>query len=227
MIANRIKPIYLMNTQGVTELERRAVRDGIDTLLKIAGTDNVIKVEDFGYWNQGSGDFESIDWYVNKAMTDNFFGYGRQLNASVLLHLCYKEDWQKTPHYEVFAVDKDLCYHGLNFIIGLGDPIGTIFSVVRFRNLDDRIKYECIKTETMHELGHTFKAAKGRRGVDALTGTTGNNGTLYMDHCANECVMRQGVEVPKTWIKISQDRLKSGIPFCGKCTDDLISFFRK
>ncbi|GAG09802.1 unnamed protein product, partial [marine sediment metagenome] len=43
-IAEKIKPIYLMNENGVDPTEKKAVIGGIETMLKIAGVENKIKI---------------------------------------------------------------------------------------------------------------------------------------------------------------------------------------
>lgn len=224
---NKIKPIYLVNNRGITVEEREAVKDGIQTVLKTAEAPQIVEIKDFGYWNRGSGDFESIDWYTQKAKTDKSCGYGQQLDASIIMCLCAKEPSQESePHYTVFVVDSDLWQRDISFIIGLSrETEGAVFSAVRFRDVrDERMKYECLKTVALHELGHTFGAAAGRKGIEALT--TKYCGKLCDDHCANECVMRQGNSVPDAWIKISEDSLRSGKAFCNECRDDLIKYFR-
>lgn len=222
---NRIKPIYLVNTCGITVEEQEAVKKGMETVLKTAKAAEIVEIRSFGYWNRGPGDFESIDWYIEKAKIDKSHGYGQQLDASIIMDLCAKEPSQEIePHYTIFVVENDLWLHDCHFIIGLSrEGESAVFSVVRFR--DGRMKYECLKTEAMHELGHTFGAAEGRKGVDALTGKY--CGELCDEHCANECVMRQGNNVPDAWIKISEDRLRSSEAFCNECTGDLIKYFRQ
>lgn len=225
---NKIKPIYLVNTRGITVEEQEAVKDGIETVLKTATVAHIVQINDFGYWNRGPGDFESIDWYIEKAETNKSCGYGQQLDASIIMDLSAKEPSQESePHYTVFVVDSDLWLRDRQFIIGLSrEAEGAVFSAVRFRDVrDERMKYECLKTEALHELGHTFGAAAGRKGVDALT--TKYCGELCDEHCANECVMRQGIRVPDAWIKISKDRLTSGEAFCNECIDDLIKYFTR
>ena len=225
---NKIKPIYSVNSRGTTVEEREAVKDGIETVLKTAEAPQIVEIKDFGYLNRGPGDFESIDWYIQKAKTDKSCGYGQQLDASIIMDLCAKDPSQESkPHYTVFVVDSDLWLRACQFIIGLSrEAEGAVLSAVRFRDVRDKgMKYECLKTEALHELGHTFGAAAGRKGVDALTATY--CGELCDEHCANECVMRQGIRIPDAWIKISKDRLRSGEAFCNECIHDLIKYFRR
>jgi len=105
-----------------------------------------------------------------------------------------------------------------NFIIGLASPgDSTTFSVKRFRELDEWMKNECIKTETMHEVGHVFGLIPYSR--------TKNVEQSLGKHCTNKCTMRQGLMVPQDWIKITKDRLDYGA-FCDDCKKDLVEYFK-
>ena len=224
-------PIYLTLDNSVSELEHRAVLDGINETVQAAGVAGEVEVKDFGYWDQGPGDYESAEWYVAKAMKHGFDkGYGTQIDASRLLNLLNTEPWQSMKmHKDIFVTGRDLYCAGLNFIIGMARPgFGTVISPVRFRGLNKKAGYECVKTETMHEFGHVFWAATGRDGIDILTGRGGSNAMLYSDHCAcNDCTMRQGVSVPDAWVVAAQDRLDRGKGFCPTCVDDMVKFFKK
>ncbi|MBI5359388.1 MAG: hypothetical protein HZA48_02265 [Planctomycetes bacterium] len=228
----RKRPVYIMNSAGVADDERQAVKDGVKTILEIIGLEKEIQIKDLGYWNQGSGEYESVDWYLAKAQMATNNGYGSQVNDDKILDLYDNSPLRKeAPHYIVMIIDKDLTSKRndgtwYNFVIGDGfQDIGVVLSVKRFRGLSDSQKQEeCIKTLVMHELGHVFGAADGRNGIDALS-TQSNSSVLYKDHCDQECVMRQGSRVPDAWIKISEDRLKSVRPFCDKCIVEMKKFF--
>jgi len=225
---NKLKPIYLRQTKGIKEVEKKAVRDGIETLLKIIKLEHSIKIENVGYWNTGDGEYESAEWYVKNSLIEKEHGYGKQIYDDRLLGCCAMEQKKRDKvdaRYEVFLVDIDLWSRRLDFVIGSSNSTGTVFSVIRFRSLDKKKKYECIKTETLHELGHVFSAAKGRTGVDAL-GEDTTDSKLYDNHCANICVMRQGNSVPDAWLKMSEDRLKNGNAFCDNCISDMKTFFK-
>lgn len=104
-------------------------------------------------------------------------------------------------------------------MIGLAQPeMGTVVSTHRFRGLDDKTRYECVKTETMHELGHVFGLIPQDRAED-VDYSLGK-------HCTNVCTMRQGLRVPIDWIIYSGERVTSGRAFCNRCTQDLRNFFR-
>lgn len=223
---NKIKPIYFRHTKGIADVEVKSVRDGIDALLKIIKLEHSIKIKNIGYWNKGDGEYESAEWYVKKSLTDEDHGYGKQIYDDRLLGLCSMEqEVNSYPYCDLFLIDIDLWSPGLNFVIGSSNLIGTVFSVIRFRNLSKQKQYECIKTETLHELGHVFGAAKGRAGVDAL-GEDPSDSRLYNNHCANMCVMRQGNRVPDAWLKMSEDRFKNGNAFCDACVKDMKNFLK-
>jgi len=121
-------------------------------------------------------------------------------------------------HYDVFAVREDMYSGNTNFVIGLAQRgIGTTLSTYRFRELRRRDRYECIKTETIHELGHAFGLIP--------SGRTSNVEKSLGKHCTNVCTMRQGLTVPNDWLEISRDRLSVGA-LCGQCQEDLINYFK-
>jgi len=111
----------------------------------------------------------------------------------------------------------DIQIFDTNFVIGLASPgIGTTISTYRFKQLDDKLRYECIKTETMHELGHVFGLIPDERTTD-VEDSLGK-------HCANICIMRQGLTLPTDWINITKDRLDQGA-LCQPCKSDLKEYF--
>jgi len=318
-----LRPVHLMSTKGVEKEERLAVKSAIKTALKIGGVEKVVKIKDFGYWNQGPGPYMSIDWYIEQAkkpairtfqLKDK--GKGKQIDARKLIAICGNEPWRFTgprfkelvklagegkyepkgsssmtiqfdpdmtlrffrrlgekmtiqdmrddpnyfiegediyysPHYDVIVVDYDLndSNENLNFIIGLsnkadgkvrgeksfrhrGFAAESIISVKRFRDIKPvKKRLACLKTLALHEFGHIIHAARGREGVEALTSSRGKHKTLYQNHCANECVMRQGNRVPKSWIKMTDDRLdradKGKPSYCKECIRDIKKFFRQ
>jgi len=158
-----------------------------------------------------------MDWYISEGT--RFSEKRGQLNADRILNLCNEDRWQiDERHYKVMILKSDMYAEDTNFIIGYAvEGMGTIISINRFLSLDQAIQKECIKTETMHELGHVFGLINKNR----------NQAVKYElgKHCANKCVMRQGLRVPEDWIRITQDRLKNG-PFCNLCKEELITYFK-
>jgi len=118
-------------------------------------------------------------------------------------------------HSYVIILKSDIYLENTDFVIGAsGKTMWPIISTYRFRNLETPdLKYEVIKTATMHEIGHFFRVPNDNR----TTNVEENIGL----HCTNECVMRQGINIPKDWIKFTEDRLKSGKPLCDECISDL------
>lgn len=94
---SKIKQIYVMNEEGLSDLERKAVLEGVEEVLKIAEVENQIKIEDLGAWRHK--DYQnkdgsliphrSVDWYLQKGRQDS--RNETQLDAGALLHLlgCY------------------------------------------------------------------------------------------------------------------------------------------
>ena len=219
-------PIYVMHDAGVTNLQLKAVSDGIAKLLRLANAR--CEVTNFGQWRSpvwrgenGNGRikaYESIDWYI---------GMGRyaskrpnQLDAvRIISHLEDEPLAQTHPHYDVVVLSSDL-YSGNdhnNFVIGIASPKrATVISVNRFAGLNLDLQSNCIETETMHEVGHVFGLIPDER-TRCVEESLGR-------HCTNRCVMRQGLNVPTDWIRFSQDRLRHGA-LCSMCQNDLQNFF--
>ncbi len=220
-----IRPIYLMNENGVDPMDKKAVIGGIETMLKIAGVENKIKILDYSELigkryispDGSSKEYKSLDYYLQqgKIASKN----STKLNATKISNLCaYEIAISGYKHYYVLIVKTDIYLEEGNtrFVIGAGkEGCCAIISTYRFSNLDD-LKYEVIKTETMHENGHVFDIPNDNR----ATNVEENLGW----HCTNECVMRQGLIVPKDWIEMTNDRLESGRPLCDECINDLTTY---
>jgi predicted Zn-dependent protease len=217
----RVKPVFVMSEEGVTGNEIGAVTDGLHTILREAGVDGKVEVRNFGVWRHGKGDYESVDWYVAQGRKHGrqTKSFGRQLNASSIMSMLSNEPWRRQEdHYDLFVCSSDL-WQGRannNFVIGLAQPfVGTVLSVRRFR--EPGIAYGCIKTETIHEMGHVFGLIPHSR-EDNVEYSLGK-------HCTNLCTMRQGLSVPADWVRITADRDTYGT-FCPICSEDLKGFFR-
>jgi len=217
-----------MNENGVDPMDKKAVIGGIETILKIAGVENKIKILDYDeligekYISIIDGslkEYKNIDWYLQQGKLKS--RDSTRLNASAICNLCSVEVLSNVrKHYYVFIVKIDIYLEEGNtrFVIGAGkEGHCAIISTYRFKDLDDNRKYKVIKTEAMHEIGHVFGIPNNNR----KTNVENNIGL----HCTNECVMRQGLCVPDDWIEMTNDRLESGKPLCDECTNDLITYF--
>ena len=224
----KIKPVYVMNENGLGRLEKAAVLDGIHELLGFGGVSNLIEIVDYMVWRNDNyvnpdgslKEYQSVDWFLQQGK--NSSRSKSQVNATTMLHLLTFEPFRKIKdHYDCFIVHSDM-YDGrkdINFVIGLArEGIGTIISTDKFSNLDDRMRYECVKTETMHEMGHVFGLLPNSRNYN-VENSLGK-------HCANRCIMRQGLTLPSDWIKMTDDRWKYG-PLCKDCKQDIKDYFRR
>lgn len=221
--ASRLRPIYAMCEEGVNPAHMQAVLDSVHAVLRIAGVERRVEVHNFGAW-RGDGwrhgniltNWNSIDWYVGHARQASRNGH--QLHGGYLLELLYNEPWQKaTPHYDIVVTHRDMYDDDCRFCIGLAvHGLGTVISTNRFLGLDVDSQRECIITETMHEVGHVFGLIPSSRrdNVEMSLGL----------HCTNRCIMRQGLTVPRDWLRITDDRL-AGHEFCPTCRRDLARFF--
>lgn len=235
-----IRPIYLMNENGVDPIDNKAVIEGIETMLKIAGVENKIKILDYDeligkkYISIIDGslkEYKNIDWYLQQGKLKS--RNSTQINANAICSffvelICLSEQ----KHYSVFVVKSDIYskyqdpetknYKETYYNVGVAIPFHcAIISTYRFKDkdLEHFLKFEVIKTETMHEIGHIFGIPnKKRKNLDKRLG----------NHCSreNKCVMRQGMTVDE-WKDMTKDRLRSGKPLCDECIDDLRIYFGK
>jgi predicted Zn-dependent protease len=231
--SSRVKPVFIMHQEGLSDLEKKAVLDGASELIKLAEVDGV-KVVDWGVWRKkgfrdddGSlKDFWSVDWYVKRGSDDgrDHTKHGRQLNAGTMQDCLSSEPWRDPErkgrdHYDILVVHSDMYFGGRRFVIGVAQPgIGTTISTYRFRRRNRDPRYECVKTETMHELGHVFGLLPLERTEDIRY--------KYGKHCTNKCIMRQGVTLPTDWVRFTEDRLRQGA-LCPRCKEDLRAYFRE
>lgn len=210
---------------GVTDTQVNAVLAAIQSVLLLAGVHQRVALKNFGAWRNTGwrvGDtltpYNSIDWYLARArQTSDRPG---KLNASTLINDLTCEPWQeREPHYDVTIVRQDM-YSGTmdnNFVIGIAVAgIGTVVSVEKFLTLDEPTQIGCIMTETAHELGHVFEltADPRRSGLVDCMGA----------HCANVCVMRQGIRLPIDWVNMARDARRVGI-YCPTCQEYLRRYF--
>jgi predicted Zn-dependent protease len=223
----KIKPVYVMFQDNVGALEKAAVLDGIYELRNIAEVPRP-EIYNLGTWksrNYTNGrnlnPYQSTDWYLEQG--HNSSRNSHQLNAATMLNKLFDEPWRKPnlggrDHYDVLVVREDMYEGNNNFLIGLAFPsIGTVMSTYRFKDLMADDKYDCIRTESTHEVGHVFGLVPEDR-------TTNIEDSLGK-HCTNVCTMRQGLRVPIDWQEISKDRLNFGA-LCPQCGNDLKNYFR-
>lgn len=225
------KPIYLMNERGISDIERKAAFEGAKELLALGNVQRLVEIIDYGDWRtndykHSSGKlnpFESIDWYIDSAKIQD----SSQYDADMILSNFSGEKWRdKTRggrnHYDLLLCSKDLkssSHQNLNFVIGLSQKyIGAVVTNHKFKRLDDELLFECMKTATMHELGHALGLCYRTHGIDRDRDST-NYG-----HCINTCVMHQGNSVPHDWIQMSKDRRRNGA-LCIDCKKELKDYF--
>jgi len=220
---SRARPVYVMFDEGVRALEVEAVLDGLTQVLNVAKAPQQMSISNFGVWRGANWlandnhltEWNSVDWYIGYTQERSRAG---QLNGGTLIQLLYSEPWQETqPHYDVMITSHDLYADDCQFCIGLAiQSFGTVISTARFRTLPREGAYNCIVTETMHEVGHVFGLVPGNRTVNVEM-------SLGL-HCTNRCIMRQGLRVPHDWQIITADRL-AGHEFCMVCESDLRRYF--
>ena len=226
----KLFPIFMMNQEGLKDLEKKSVLEGASELIKLAKVGG-IEIFDLGIWrnkdfidaNGALKPYQSVDWYIQRGKETS--RNRNQLNIQMIGQLLVFEPWRDKnkggkDHYDILVLHSDMYQsEDTNFVIGsAAEGIGTIISTYRFNQLEDRERYECIKTETMHELGHVFGLIPKNRKKDVKKSLG--------KHCTNICVMRQGLNVPEDWIKMTNDRLRYGV-LCPACEKDLINYFKE
>jgi len=199
------RPLVVMSQTGVTREEKQAALEGVEELLDIAGVDLVLMDLD--------GRHDHADNYVEYAKQQS----DREGKVQVE-HLlsCLIGNPIADKRYQLLIVKEDLYTPNSGFVIGTAVPgWGTAISTLRFRGVEGQERLDCVATEAMHEMGHVFGLPdKSRKDLDYEFGP----------HCANKCVMRQGMRVPRDWQSFTQDRKDYG-PLCKVCTKDLIAYF--
>lgn len=220
------KPVYVMCEPGVESRDFSAIIKGLAE--SITHSRATLKIVNLGIWRNNGWKrgnilqhYMSVDWYLERAR--NTSHRNSQLNANTIIYDLFQEPWQQQrPHYDVVVLKTDI-YSGEmnnNFVIGLAlKELGTVISVNRFLHLNYYNRFECIKTETLHEIGHVF-------GLPGDTRTKQISLSLGR-HCTNECVMRQGLMVPRDWIYFTEQRINStsDSPYCELCLAELRNFF--
>ncbi len=202
----RFKPVFVLSDRGTSEKDLQVVEKGLDDILKSIGMKGIIPVHILGYWNQGNGPHQSVDWYVNQAFDADRSSYdikGKgQCNIAKMWNDLAKDPVQRTrPHYDVIVLsNNDLFssdYPGLNFLIGEGPEQGTIISLARYKGDE-----EAIRAAALHEFGHTF--ARQHHCGQVKDGKPG------------ECTMKFPNAIPSDLKAQADYRNKTGILFCDK-----------
>ncbi len=218
-----IRPIYFIHGEKIKSFQARAVIGGIREALAVAEVDHLIRIREFGAWRTQQWKIkgtltphQSVDWYVAQGRIHS--ARTNQVNARAIVDSFVGEPWQKTKaHYDVVLISDDMYEDGVDFIVGRAkQDVGVVLSVARLLGLDSVTQYECLKTLAMHEISHVFGLPPRDRtvAIDARLGR----------HCANLCVMRQGLVFPKDLIQMSDDRADFGA-FCSLCHVALKQFF--
>ncbi len=218
-----MKSIYVVSDSGVPRALTLVTTQAIMRTLELAGLSGQTTVKEFQNWRQlnyrdNLGELAphmSIDWYVEQVRKVSREG---QLFAQAFFPLWMSEPWQKSePHYEVTLVSEDIYDVGLNFCFGITFPgVGMVLSTRRFQDaLDKYGQTECFRTLALHETGHLFGlVSRQRPGAVELLGS----------HCANKCVMRQGLTL-NAFVDFTNNRLQdSKNEFCSECLTEIRRF---
>ncbi len=218
------KTLFVMKEKGISELEMKASLEGVQELLKLGNAEKLIGIEEKGELNGKeyldndgvTNNFRSIDWYLQKGRATS--RNETQLNAGAILEYINEDVCTSgNTHFDLLIVHSDMYSGNTEFVIGNAlKGIGTIISISKFNSLSKKTRCECIKTQTMHEMGHVFGLLPATRKI--------NFEYNLGKHCTNKCIMRQGLILPFDWIVFTCDRKRFGA-LCATCLGDLRDFF--
>lgn len=221
-------PTFVFWDRTVTPEQQEIIKQACADLFTSAGL-NPRQLSYYGDWHEQDYrdpqgkliPHRSIEWQLYSKWNAS----RSQIDVDSVVYEMCSDPYQKTaPHQEVIFTNQDLYSSGTDFVIGVAMPdLGTIISLGRLSTVTDlNLRRECIRTEIFHEFGHMLGLPSTRRGAKRLESSLGL-------HCRSEgCSMRQGLMVPNDWINFTRERImKGGRPYCGDCTTDFDTKFRK
>lgn len=225
-----IKPVFVIRGENVEQYQWQAVLEGVEQLLKLAQMAKVMPIVEFSAWAAHKDEdtelligFDGVLECIGRSQQTN--PRRDQVNGVAIVECLEDKVWRESiPHYDVLVLERDM-YSGEpdnSFIIGVATSgIGAVISVYRYLQLERGEQYECIVTETMHEVGHVLGLVPDYRDYDYRDY---NVEDVLGKHCTNICVMRQGLRVPADTKRKTRDRLKYGA-LCTDCQRNLREFF--
>lgn len=226
-ISNLYRPIIVTFEENMSSAHMKIVLHAIGAVLRYAGVNRVIRVISAGIWRHPDGHtksngfyvpYRSVDWYIAKGFQASRNQH--QVYVREIFMQLWQEPWQESmSHYDVMILNSDIYDEGCNFVIGSAiKGFGTVMSINRFLDLAEPLRSQCIESEVLHEMGHVFGLVPEMRTDDVIE-SLGR-------HCTCRCIMRQGLSVPRDWIQYSNDRIRTGQPFCPQCLMDFKNYFR-
>ncbi len=193
------KPVYLLE-KGLSKKEKIMMKEGIEDVLKIA------EVEDDMWVETPNFSIEDVVQEVTEKIKSEY-----KVNASLLMEKI--EDL--FDGYIIAGVDSHICSETLGSLSGVSIYNTGIVSRYYFEFKEENKKNECMKTITMHELGHMFKLVE----IELSASKDG----VWKYHCPNKCIMRTN-QNGYTWESITNDRINDK-PFCNSCEEHLKKYF--
>lgn len=200
--------LFLRLDKGITEDEGNSINNGMEIFCRMFKNVNY-KL----YSHKDKKSYKIFTLMKKKLEIEKDLGYGKQIEVDdfSFCTLLDKDLFKKRKGFSIFFINRDLTLKDLNFVIGVASQLYyAMFSPVRFRNLDRELKDLCLKVELWHEIGHLFGAPNCKR--SDLVNKLGSHDPDY-----EICVMRQGMNVPKDWIKFARDYKEKNIIYCDWC----------
>ena len=228
MIPKSRRPIQVMHASEVSFDELKGVLTAICEVVNVAGGSFPrTKVCNLGAWRAPEWTLRargkliphaSVDWYLRQGEE-----HGREgaLNASCMAELLANDlGGAGEQPYRVLVLNKETYVQGYSFIVTHSlAGASAVISTHRLSEISDPdLRHECIRTITMHEVGHMLGIPNHER----ESGTVVENSHC---NCAGTCVMRQGIVIPEDLVVITRDRMENG-PFCADCTEELCQLFQ-
>lgn len=222
-----IRPIQLFFEKGVSDLEKKAVREGISQVLETSGIYKSGILDSLGLYpsdlinvNLGVEGVNTVKRCLNvgRGFSDN----KKELNANMMISSLIPENCKdyhllviKDPIYSVYPYEESM------HIYGVTSMPASIISTSDFSKFKDLEKYLGLKALTVHEAGHLIGNLPYSKEKDSK-GNPRNTLDSFGKHCSEaKCLMRQSYspeEIVKRGIYIQSNPI-----FCLDCTRGLIN----
>ena len=152
----KIKPVNIIASEKLPDLERCAVKSGVNEMIKLLlGYAPKYEIQ----INYAQAQNERWVNEIGKYYSQN----NNQLNGAVMMKYLFELSKKENHPYLIYVTRDDIYYEPTSgtrnlFSVGLsqeGSP--SIISTNRFQGIvDEKLRASCIKTATMHEVGHMF-----------------------------------------------------------------------